>query len=88
MANNALHIGKCSEELKLTVTPEFMDMLKERSSALRCHPSELGRDALYLAFTGATYACHVANDRRAAFQVEGRVLADSSVSDSDLNGEA
>lgn len=80
----ALHIGKCSEELKLTVTPEFMDMLKERSSELRCHPSELGRDALYLAFTGATYACHVANDRRQVFALEVRALADNSPTEEDL----
>lgn len=80
----ALHIGKCSEELKLTVTPEFMDMLKEKSSALRCHPSELGRDALYLAFTGATYACHVANDRKQAFASEVRLLADNTATDGNL----
>lgn len=80
----ALHIGKCSDEVKTTVTPEFHDLIAEKARELRCAPSELVRDALYLAFTGATYSCHVAKDRRSTFGLEGLTLADNTASNGDL----
>lgn len=78
------HIGKCSDEVKTTVTPEFHDLIAEKARELRCAPSEIVRDALYLAMTGATYSCHVAKDRRAAFGLEGREVADNRPSDEEL----
>lgn len=71
-----LHIGKCSDEVKTTVTPEFHDFIADKARELRCTPAELVRDALFLAFTGATYSCHVAKDRRSALGLEGRTLGE------------
>lgn len=71
-----LHIGKRTEEAKTLVTPAMHDLLAERARAARCTPSDLLHDALYLVITGKTYAEHVANDRRAALALEGRVLCD------------
>ena len=80
MAPN-LHIGKCSDEVKTTVPPEFHDFIAEKARELRCAPSELVRDALFLAFTGATYSCHVAKDRRAALGLEGRTLGEKEANE-------
>lgn len=79
-----LHIGKCDTEVKTTVPIEFDTMIREKAAKLRCFPSDLVRDALYLAFTGETYATHVANDRASVFSVEGRGQGDSSPNDADL----
>ena len=67
----ALHVGKLTEEAKFTLTPQMHDLIAERARKARCNPSDLYRDAVFLAFTGATYAAHVANDRIAALAVEG-----------------
>lgn len=71
-----LHIGKCTEEAKTTVPQELSDHIAEKARQLKCHPSEIVRDALFLALTGETYTGHVAKDRRAAFNLEGRKLGD------------
>lgn len=78
MTMDTMHVGKLIEEAKTTITPELRDHIAEMASKLRCHPSELYRDALYLVFTGATYACHVAKDRRSALHLEGRDAAPAS----------
>ena len=72
-----LHIGKLTNEVKTTVTTQLRDLIADRASAARCHPSDLVRDALFLVFTGASYADHVANDRRIALTLEGRDQADT-----------
>lgn len=77
----ALHIGKCSEEVKTTVPPDFHDFIADKARELRCTPAELVRDALYLGFTGETYSLHVAKDRRAALQVEGRKLGEKGANE-------
>lgn len=64
MSTDSMHIGKLIEEVKTTITPELKDHVASLASKARCTPSDLYRDALYLVFTGATYACHVAKDRR------------------------
>jgi hypothetical protein len=76
-----LHKGKCSDEVKTTVPPEFHDFIAERACEQRCSPAELIRDALFLAFLGETYSGHVANDRRAAFSTEGRTHAEKGASE-------
>lgn len=76
-----LHIGKCSEEVKTTVPPEFHDYIADKARERRCSPAELVRDALYMAFTGATYSCHVAKDRRSAFDLEGRTQGENEASE-------
>jgi hypothetical protein len=38
-------------------------------------------DAIYMAFTGMTYAEHVANDRRAVMQSQDRQTADNKPSE-------
>lgn len=73
-----LHIGKLTDELKTTVTPEMHDAVVELARQARCNPSDLLRDALYLVVTGETFAAHVANDRRAVFVCTGRQQADVS----------
>lgn len=78
---STLHKGKCSDEVKTTVPPEFHDYIAEKAREQRCSPAELIRDALYLAFLGETYSGHVANDRKAAFSTEGRVQAEKVASE-------
>ena len=72
-----LHIGKRTEEAKTLVTPAMHDLLAERAREARCTPSDLLHDALYLVFTGLTYAEHVANDRRAVLNKEVREEGDN-----------
>ena len=76
-----LHRGKCTEEVKTMVPAAFHDFIAEKAREQRCSPSELIRDALYLAFTGETYASHVANDRKAAFKSEGPQDGDNKASE-------
>lgn len=80
-----LHIGKLTEELKTTVTPEMHDRVGELARVARCNPSDLLRDALYLVLTGETYAAHVANDRRAVFVCQGRQQGELSPISETLN---
>lgn len=79
-----LHIGKCTVEAKTTVPEEFSEHIAELARKASCSPSELIRDALYLSFTGSTYSCHVANDRRSLFQGEGRALGVNKANEDDL----
>lgn len=74
----SLHIGKLTEECKTTVTEQFKKMLEGRANKARCTPADLMRDALYLVFSGETFTSHVANDRSAAFGLEGRHRGDKS----------
>jgi transcriptional regulator of met regulon len=78
---SALHVGKRVHEAKTMVTEAMHDELVRRANELRCSPAELLCDALYLALTGKTYSEHVANDRRAAFHVEGRDQGDNKAVD-------
>jgi hypothetical protein len=71
-----LHVGKLTEEAKFTLTPQMHDLIADRARSARCNPSDLYRDAIFLAVTGATYADHVANDRRAALSREGQQQGD------------
>lgn len=71
-----LHVGKRTEEAKTLVTPQMHDLLAQKAREARCTPSDLLHDALFLVLTGATYADHVANDRRAVLGLEGRVKGD------------
>ena len=77
---DALHIGKLTEEAKFTLTPQMHDLVAERARAAGCNPSDLYRDAIFLALTGMAYSDHVANDRRAALKVEVRQLGDKGAS--------
>lgn len=61
---DALHIGKLTEEAKTTLPEVMHEHLADMARQARCNPSDLMRDAIYLAFTGKTYLDHVANDRR------------------------
>ena len=72
----ALHVGKRTEEAKTLVTPQMHDLLAEKAREARCTPSDLVNDALFLVFSGKTYADHVANDRRAVLIQEGRLLGE------------
>ena len=67
-----LHVGKRVHEAKTMVTEAMHDELVRRASELKCPPAELLNEAIFLALTGKTYSEHVANDRRAAFHMEGR----------------
>lgn len=78
---DALHIGKLTEEAKFTLTPQMHDLVAERARAAGCNPSDLYRDAIFLALTGTAYSDHVANDRRAALKWEGRQLADKGANE-------
>lgn len=80
-----LHTGKLTEECKTTVTPAMHDLLAERASKVRCHPSDLIRDCIYLVLTGETYAAHVANDRLKAITGTGRVQGDLPTSSGTAN---
>ena len=73
----SLHIGKLTEEAKTTLPEAMHEYLADKARQARCNPSDLLRDALYLALTGATYLDHVANDRRSVMQNQGRTLADN-----------
>jgi len=75
MAADKLHTGKLTEEAKFTLTPQMHDLVAERARSAGCNPSDLYRDAIYLALTGMAYSDHVANDRRAALAMEVRQLA-------------
>lgn len=75
------HVGKLIEEAKTTVTESMHELISDKARQARCNPSDLVRDAIYLAFTGATYLDHVANDRRNVMQNQGRPVADNSPSD-------
>ena len=77
----ALHIGKLTEEAKFTLTPQMHDLIVDRARIARCNPSDLYRDAIYLAITGMTYSDHVANDRRVALTKEGQPLADKGATE-------
>ena len=79
--SRALHIGKLSEEAKFTLPPQMHDLIAERARGARCNPSDLYRDAIYLAVTGMTYSDHVANDRRAALSMEGQQQADKGATE-------
>lgn len=81
MATDALHVGKLTEEAKTTITPQMHDLIAERARSARCNPSDLVRDALFLVFSGETYADHVANDRRAAMKKEGLPLAEKGANE-------
>jgi hypothetical protein len=79
-----LHAGKRTEEAKTTVTEAMHGHIADLARAAGCSPSDLVCDAIYMAFTGQTYAEHVANDRRAVMQSQGRQGADNTHS----NGSA
>ena len=79
--SRALHLGKLTEEAKFTLTPQMHDLAIERARGARCNPSDLYRDAFYLAITGLTYPDHVANDRRAALSMEGQQQADKGATE-------
>ena len=83
-----LHIGKLTEECKTTVTPAMHDLLAERASKARCHPSDLARDCIYLVMTGETYAAHVANDRLKAITGTGRIQGGLSAPSGPANAGA
>lgn len=76
-----LHAGKRTEEAKTLVTPQMHDLLAEKARTARCTPSDLVNDALFLVFSGATYAEHVANDRRSVLLREGRLLGERRASE-------
>ena len=76
-----LHIGKLTEEAKTTLTEAMHDLLVDKARQAKCNPSDLMRDAIYLVFTGATYLDHVANDRRAVMQNQGRELTDKGATE-------
>lgn len=76
----ALHTGKLTEEAKFTLPPQMHDLITERARSAGCNPSDLYRDALYLAVTGMAYSDHVANDRRAALAREGQQQGDKGAS--------
>lgn len=76
-----LHVGKLTEECKTTVTEAMHERLADLARQAKCNPSDLLRDALYLALTGATYLDHVANDRRNVMQNQGRPQADNTTSE-------
>ena len=71
-----LHAGKRTEEAKTLVTPQMHDLLAEKAREARCTPSDLVNDALFLVFSGMTYAEHVANDRRGVLLRQGRELGE------------
>ena len=77
----ALHIGKLTEEAKFTLTPQMHDLVADRARIARCNPSDLYRDAIYLAITGMTYSDHVANDRRLALTNQGQTQADKGATE-------
>ena len=81
MAIEALHIGKLTEEAKFTLPAQMHDLIADRARIARCNPSDLYRDAIYLAVTGMTYSDHVANDRRAALSVEGQKQGDKGANE-------
>ena len=72
------HIGKLTEEAKTTLTESMHELLADKARQAKCNPSDLMRDAIYLVFTGQTYADHVANDRRSVMQSQGRLQGDPS----------
>lgn len=76
-----LHAGKRTEEAKTLVTPQMHDLLAEKAREARCTPSDLVNDALFLVFSGMTYAEHVANDRRSVLLLEGRLLGERRAGD-------
>lgn len=78
---DGLHIGKLTEEAKFTLPAQMHDLISDRARIARCNPSDLYRDAIYLAVTGMTYSDHVANDRRAALKTEVRQLADKGATE-------
>lgn len=80
MTTETMHIGKQTEEVKTSITPELLDHIASLASKLRCTPSDLYRDAIYLAFTGATHSAHVANCRMRFMHAEGRESADKPAS--------
>lgn len=72
-----LHTGKRTEEAKTTVSEAMHNHIADLARKAGCTPSDLVCDALYLAFTGKTFAEHVANDRRAILSEQGRPLGDN-----------
>ena len=76
--SNQLHIGKLTEEAKTTLPEAMHEHLADMARQARCNPSDLMRDAIYLAFTGATYLDHVANDRRAVMQMPVQQQSDKA----------
>lgn len=76
-----LHIGKLTEEAKTTLPEAMHDHLADMARQARCNPSDLMRDAIYLAFTGATYIEHVANDRRNVMTGQVRLESDKGASE-------
>ena len=78
---STLHVGKRTEEVK-TMVPEVMhEFLADLSRTARCTPSDLILDAVYLAYTGKTYAEHVANDRRSVMIKQGRPVGDTGANE-------
>jgi len=73
---DTLHTGKLTEEAKFTLPPQMHDLIADRARKAGCNPSDLYRDALYLAVTGTAYSDHVANDRRMALKMEVKQLGD------------
>ena len=78
---SALHIGKRVHEAKTMVSEAMHNELARKAHELGCTPSEVLNDALFLALTGKTFSEHVANDRRAAFCMEGRDQGDNKALD-------
>lgn len=59
----SLHRGKLDRKLEIMVTEEFSDVLGAAAHELNISKSELGRELLYLAYTGETYSFHQAKDK-------------------------
>jgi len=78
---DSLHIGKLTEEAKTTLPEAMHNHLADIARQARCTPSDLMRDAIYLAVTGQTYLDHVANDRRSVMKSQGRTVTDKGATE-------
>ena len=73
-----LHIGKKTQECKLSITESADDYIRKMAAELHCTYADVARDFLYLGMTGKLFSEHEANDRRSAMQREGQALSQNS----------
>lgn len=83
----SLHEGKLSEEAKISLPEGMHRLIKEMANKSQCFASEIMLDAIFLGLTHKTYSEHIANDRRALFELEGRAEGDSSAPKGSADGE-
>lgn len=76
-----LHYGKLTSECKTMVTEAMDAHIAKLARRAQCQPSELVREAIYMAFSGESYSGHVSNDRLSVMHLQGAVQGDKGATE-------